>query len=138
MLFYFLYFNYYWGFPTILIARTPLCSIIIEYSKTESAPGSRVVNVIMRCILLRMFQKVPCGFLQELVLGRINPFRGLLYWIVLVMSKDGLGEGISSFVWTLLNISFQIFAWCLMKNVHCICDSKCKLCFWPLKKIEID
>ena len=37
-------------------------------------------------------------FFQELVLGRINPFRGLLHWIVLVMSKDGLGEGISSFV----------------------------------------
>lgn len=43
-------------------------------------------------------------FSQELVLGRINPFRGLLYWIVLVMSKDGLGAGISSFVRTLLNI----------------------------------
>lgn len=37
-------------------------------------------------------------FFQEMVLGRINPFRGLLYWIVLVMSKDGLGEGTSSFV----------------------------------------
>lgn len=35
---------------------------------------------------------------QELVLGRINPFRGLLYWIVLVMSKDGLEAGISSFL----------------------------------------
>lgn len=55
-------------------------------------------------MLSRMLQKVPCGFFQELVLGRINPFRGLLYWIVLVMSKDGLGEGISSFVCTLLNI----------------------------------
>ena len=78
--------------------KTPSFSIIIECSETESAAGSWVVNVIMVCILSRMFQKVPCGCFQELVLGRINPFRGLLYWIVLVMSKDGLGEGTSSFI----------------------------------------
>lgn len=96
--FYFVYFNYYLGFPVTLIVKTPLFCIIIECSKTESAPGSWVVNVIMVFTLSRMFQKVPCGFFQELVLGRINPFRGLLYWIVLVMSKDSLGEGISSFV----------------------------------------
>lgn len=81
----------------ILIVKTPSFSVI-ECSKTESAPGSWILNIIKIHTLSRMFHKLPCGFFQELVLGRINPFRGLLYWIVLVMSKDGLGEGISSFV----------------------------------------
>lgn len=88
----------------ILGVKTPSFSIVIECSQTESAPGSWIANVIKTCTLSRMFQTVPCGFFQELVLGRINPFRGLLYWIVLVMSRDGLGEGISSCVGTSLYI----------------------------------